>query len=882
MSLRSRSFVFILRLMILTLCTLSLHLAGQSVSTRAVKPSSVNVPRQPSSLPVGAPVLPMHERFATFRAGEYKSVFLLQNFRSDVAIQVTPALMLGTGEVSLDPVTLQPHSATTVDINAFLQAHGLSDKAGTAVMRYTFSPYEAVSGVVLSADEVHHLYVNSYAQSPEEYWQGTSYDAALWAPDGNTKGSISIINTSHEERTVHVTFLVKGHSEEQAPITIPAQHTNTLNIDDLVARSRDTGAGIHVEYSEYPGTILVEGHLINKDTGFEKYIHFLDKTLHYPNGIVRTQFLLLGQQPAEDGFPKGMSFRSVAVVHNIDSAPVRVLPTLKYERNGSPRSVKLRPLSLAVGESRIIDLSVEQKAGRVPDDFRQGSLMLEPNTNHASIVAELFDFNDATGGYTIGPMFFAYPGRATQSIWRTDGTFQTTVMVENTAAQDDVVTVQLFSDNGTYSKTFPIPAGSLLKINLKQLQQENVPDDSGHALGDTYGVLSVAGKNGRNSKLSFDKLIHNDVDSDYVGLPGGPGSCVSVQSVFLFMVGNQDPYQIWEETDWTDGTVIDSPAFGTTSGNTTLLQIIGTSSGDLATMISIDNLSHIVAFFGNPTPVMDCPACSEDDQTPQGECTVPPMNDFSLNGAFINDGDTGSLALTVISGTASSYKWSFSVPNPGAGNNPNVNFSSPAAAQTNTDGHWYALPNVSCPQADQPGAPARVSPYTITATVSFSSGNTPVTHTATLSVDFIWVTTARTGQASIIGVPAMAADSNGVWHFTGTGSMTRVLPIPNILVTPTSQFYNKTVQHEQVHVNQWNPGGLVGDLYIVADLFNQVSTFTSTSQTDLLNQYSTALNNYDNTETNIFNSRRNQLEQQAYQVSDPIAPMYMIQNCGRF
>jgi hypothetical protein len=50
----------------------------------------------------------------------------------------------------------------------------------------------------------------------------------------------------------------------------------------------------------------------------------------------------------------------------------------------------------------------------------------------------------------------------------------------------------------------------------------------------------------------------------------------------------------------------------------------------------------------------------------------------------------------------------------------------------------------------------------------------------------------------------------------------------------------------------------------------------------LLNQYNTAFANYDNTETNIFVSMKTQAEQQAYAVSDPIPPMYMIQNCGRF
>ena len=629
------------------------NLAAQNGTV--VPHSSINVPFQPVSLPQGAPKHAIHERFATFRAGEFNSVLLLQNFRSDATVTITPLLILQEGEMSLAPVTLQPHSTSTVDINAFLRAHGLTDTLGTAVMRYTFSPYDGVGGVLLSSDEVHHLYVNSYAQSAEEYWQGTSYDGVLWAPDEDTKGTISIINTSDETRTVHLTFLVKGHTEEQTPVTIPGRHTQTINIDDLVARSHENGAGIHVEYSEYPGTILVEGHLVNQKTGFEKYIHFLDKTLHYPNGAVRTQFLLLGQQPAEDGFPGGISFRSVAVVRNIDPAPVHVTPTLKYQQGGSPKSVALNPLTLNVGESRVIDLSQAQRAGLIPADFRQGSLKLDPNTDHASIVAELFDFNDQTGGFTIGPMFFAYPGRATQSIWRTDGSFQSTIMVENTAAQDDVLVVRLFSDSGTFTKTLPIPAGNLLKINLKQWQQGNIPDDNGNSLTDTYGVIALAGKNGHLSKLSFDKLIHSAVDSDYVGLPGGPGSCVGMTDAFLFLSGSQSPYSVWEEEDWSDGTIEDFPAFGTASSNPSALQIYSTSSGDMAN--TYPWASTPIAFTGPVVSRMDCPACSVDDYTPSGLVNVPPPPTLQCTPLSLTRAQSSN--CTMSGATVTSTGWKF-------------------------------------------------------------------------------------------------------------------------------------------------------------------------------------------------------------------------------
>jgi hypothetical protein len=632
--------ISLLRLLIPAWLLMSGMLAQSTPPPRLV-PSNVMVLPLPNGVPTAAKSRPIHERFATFRAGDFKSVFLFQNFRSDVAVTITPVLIVKQGELSLDPVTLQPHSSTTVDINSFLQSHGIEDSRGTAVMRYTFSPYDGIGGVVLSSDETHSLYVNSYAQSPEEYWEGSSFDAALWAPDSNTKGTISLINTTSEQRTATLTFLVKGHSETQKPITLAPRETRTLNINDLVARSRETGAGIHVEYSEYPGDVLVEGHLINKKSGFEKYIHFLDKTLKYPNGTVRTQFLLLGDQPAEDGFPANISFKSVAVVRNIDNVTVDVTPTLKFNRNGAPQSVALPALNLAVGESRVIDLSAARKAGLVPADFRQGSLKLDPNTDHASIVAELFNFDERSGGFTIGPMFFAYPGRATQSVWRTDGSFQTTIMVENAADQDDTLTLQLFSDAGKYSKTFPIRAGDLLKINLKQLQDGKVPDDEGNLLVSTSGVVALSGVRGVDSKLSFDKLVHSADNSDYVGLPGGPGDCVGMTGISLFLTGSQNPYDIWYEEDWSDGTVDDVAASDTASSNTNLMTI----SGAQAWLWPINSSSQLVSISGPPVSRMDCPACSVDDFTPVSQVTVPAIT-ASLTLA------TASFTTQVANGTA--------------------------------------------------------------------------------------------------------------------------------------------------------------------------------------------------------------------------------------
>jgi hypothetical protein len=217
-----------------------------------------------------------------------------------------------------------------------------------------------------------------------------------------------------------------------------------------------------------------------------------------------------------------------------------------------------------------------------------------------------------------------------------------------------------------------------------------------------------------------------------------------------------------------------------------------------------------------------------------------------------------------------------------------VNFTAATSAQTNTDGHWFALPNVACPStSDIPNY--YNAAYTITAKVTFGEGDSTSKNT-TLTVNAYWNPAGFTDPniARIGGVPNMASDNpdgSGTWRVTGKGTLSRVVPTSStIYVISTSQFYNKTSQHEQVHVNNWilGTGHLYGDLYIVDVFYNQIINITGTSQNDLINKLGAALTTYVNSQGAIVAQRHNQDEQQAYAVSDPIPPQYVYQNCGRY
>jgi hypothetical protein len=567
-----------------------------------------------------------HERFATFLADKgFQSTLLLENLRQDVPITVIPTLILEEGEISLEPVTVPAHDTASVDISAFLSSHGYKDKRGTVAVRYIYKTYGPLNAVVQSYNEANHIYLNSFGQSPEEYWAGTSFDAVVWAPDGGTKGFVSVTNTSKSVRTVQVTALFKGKSEQLQPLVISPRTTHFLAIDDLVERSQQDGVGIHVEFDEYPGDIIVESQLFNERTGFTKYIHFADTALQYPTTTLRTHFVLLGQQPVADGFPQQVSFRSVAAVRNISSIPLNVTPSIKYLDGGVVQTIPLPLLPLAVGQSAMIDLSAEKKSGRIPRGFRQGSLELVPDNDKGNMVAELFNFDEGTGGYVVGPSVSLYPNRGTASIWRIDGTFQTTIMVENTAAASDQVTLKLFSDGGTYNQTFSVPQGGLLKINVKDLQQNAVPDKDGQLFSGTYGTFSISGSHGAQSKLTFGKIIHSSDESDYVGLPPNPCDYVLGIGLWFDFSGGVNPFPVMADWDWSLSGVYTQPASGTVvSAN--YITISHNGSGDMATVNFANAVPGQSLFLNGPsTNATTCDACSQSAIYPAGTETMPVM-----------------------------------------------------------------------------------------------------------------------------------------------------------------------------------------------------------------------------------------------------------------
>jgi hypothetical protein len=240
----------------------------------------------------------------------------------------------------------------------------------------------------------------------------------------------------------------------------------------------------------------------------------------------------------------------------------------------------------------------------------------------------------------------------------------------------------------------------------------------------------------------------------------------------------------------------------------------------------------------------------------------------------VDDGGTGYFYVTLEAGSPTLYSWSYGY-EPSSGNYPNVDFSDPWSSSTLTDGHWYASPDDAC-------SAGRQAQYSITARVEFDHPLLTLYDTTSLNV-VLPVIGGATYAPSLIEHISRGLDG-GVWKVLPETYFVR--PDPPVLkaFTSQSQFYEKVVAHENVHVDQYTPGGdyhLYEDLYSATAARNEIIGLTATTLEALDDKIVEAYNKWLEGQDTLDNSRSATAEAQAFAVSDGMAPQYKYQSqCG--
>jgi hypothetical protein len=112
-------------------------------------------------------------------------------------------------------------------------------------------------------------------------------------------------------------------------------------------------------------------------------------------------------------------------------------------------------------------------------------------------------------------------------------------------------------------------------------------------------------------------------------------------------------------------------------------------------------------------------------------------------------------------------------------------------------------------------------------------------------------------------------------------TLARGAPVMTITVPPLSQFYDKTLIHENKHIEQWN-SGMLSDIYRVSTLMPLLLPLTDPTLSGLTQKVETTRNNWLATQDAATRSRKNAAEREAYAISDLIDPRYAYQRCGNY
>ena len=848
------------------------------------------------------PVMPRTSVSGLWRIdGGFVARIRIKNALVVAPLQVEPALYMADGtEYRLPPVTVAVAGVAVININDALAKAPPSvlthlSTFGSASLTYRYSSGGHLVATTALQDSSRSLalvypfsesgMVQNQPSSADGTWEGV-----WWKHDAEVQGFLAVSNVTNREAEANIRLVsAAGMLSPPEAINLAAHATQMFSLegtnDGLGAEGH--AGGIRVDYPGDPGTIMVSGGLLNPKEGYSANIPFArGRSSQIGPVTVGSAGIMVGKPDPMMRFPAETTLTPYLVLRNTTTKPLNLNLHINSAAESTPISRPL-PEKLAPLATKRVNLPGLLRNLGMKD--LSGSIDVGISyTGQLGDVVMAAGSVDQSGTYVfeVEPQALGSTHRKLGSYWDLEDGSNTMYSLWNPTDKPQDVLVTLYYSGGSGKYKLPLhlaPQASVI-LDIKNIVEANAPD----ADGNTFPA------DAREGSASFDSpapagqitlIISGAVFNVVTGTCFGCCvPCCGTTDVFLDPSSDActlgDSEQFTAMAEQCDGS---SFATGGTwsSSNTSVMTV---NSSGLMSTVGVG--SATLAFIGNLPANADCgyPLPGECPPTNFQDSAPVNVDDFTVSNAqTIQDGATGNFSVTIAQGssTPSSYKWSFSVPVQGAGNNPNVNFTSSTASQTGTDGHWYAFPNASCPNADQAGAPARISPYTVNAAVTFQDGNT-VQHATTLNVNFIWFATGRTGQADITGSPAMAPDQQGVWHITGMGNMARVLPVNGVLVPQSSQFYNKSFQHEQVHVNQWvPPNGLVSDLYIPSVLFSQVQNFTGTSQADLQNQFDTAKGSYFTAQVNIFGKRKNALEQQAYAVSDPIPPQYMIQLCDR-
>lgn len=859
---------------------------------------------------------------AFYDVQNFPNAKLLLNNKDTRAREVRPTLYNLDGQIlELPPVQVEAQSFRLINLREWTDFGGNSFRQGS-IKLFHLGKDLAIGMQIYLEDEARSL---SFEEKLSEIgtYDSRRLEGVWFQPSMNTETKIILTNTSEELLTVSATlsrrprnlsatqtFILQPH--QARPVDLRETFGNAFANSDAV--------GISLTHNGTASALLARAMVSETRKGYSTVV-----TLSNPNTAKSNELHGAGLRL---GTINDEMLTPILVLRNTNSEETTVKVHIPYTRiGGANKILKLADVNLRGQEIKKISLNeISQTAAS--GQIKTAGIEIKYQAGNGSVVAQMQSISQSrTNSFRV--LLWDAPAQRSSTggyPWLLEGSSSTRAYIKNvTDEEQNYVSYLTWENGGMYMIGLRrIAPHQTIEIDVRKLRDEQTPDEEGRMIpleisrGQIQWAFKMRGAHPDEIMVNQIMLVGQMEQTDTTKGISTNYFCQNCCEesgygvIETFSSGEEDvgsvvQYESYEEgyscyagsyryrttndAQWSSSNqnvaTISSPGRVTTIGvgETNIKARFNVNrhyvyepcggGGDLSpeeSGVSLDkeeleNTGKIDRVPNLPAPC-DC-LCAYPSVAPNSNLTVRPTVIINVP-PTAQDGATVTFSVTTQGGTPTAYLWSFSSPG-GAGNNPQVNFTNSTATTTMAQAHWFANPDTACGSFD--------SRYTIKIRVSFQ-GRSPITKEApfTVSVGSNWG--GKVDAPSTLapaGTLALAFDNErGLWTVVGRGSLQRV-PSPIEMRTPqASQFYNKTLRHEEVHVEQYATG-IWSDLYQIDNVMPRLFQLTDPNKQVLEQKIFQAVQTWRGEQDQILEQRLRQGEREAYAVSDPIAPRYLFQ-----
>lgn len=408
---------------------------------------------------------------------------LLLNNKGDEELEVKPTLYNFQGqELQLPPVTVDPQSFRFINLEEWAVIGGESFKTGN--IKLIHGGKDLVLGAqIYLTDEEHSL---SFEEKLAEIgtFNSQRQEAVWWMPSEQTQVQIVLTNTTDNPLTLTAQLTKKPHHTGNAQLfELNAHETKVLDLrQDFIEGnqfSKSDLLGLSLTHAASDKDALLARVLVKgENQGYSNTVQFSN-----PNGGKSSEYQGAGFQ-IED--INNGHLTPVIVARNVGEQDSTVKIRIPYTRvDGSEGKITLPQEIVKPGWlSRINTQKIIQRVRQ--EQITVASLEIEYDTAPGTIIVAAHSVSDDHNLVFRVPLWDPFAQRSSTGgyPWRIEGTSKTDVFIKNiTDEEEDYVAYLVWENGGTYMIGLnPVAAHQTVKIDIKKLRDEQIPDESGRTI----------------------------------------------------------------------------------------------------------------------------------------------------------------------------------------------------------------------------------------------------------------------------------------------------------------------------------------------------------------------------------------------------------------